>query len=99
LRNLFACRTDDILSCTSAKPAISFVVPAKLTPSPPPTGAHARRDLANLTRRDGGEFFTLAPQIPVSTEVHRFPLARANEALDQLRRGAFQGAAVLEISG
>jgi D-arabinose 1-dehydrogenase-like Zn-dependent alcohol dehydrogenase len=31
--------------------------------------------------------------------VHRFPLAQANEALDQLRRGAFQGAAVLEISG
>jgi propanol-preferring alcohol dehydrogenase len=62
-------------------------------------GERQIRSVANLTRRDGDEFLTLAPQIPVSTEVHRFPLAQANEALDQLRRGAFQGAAVLEISG
>jgi propanol-preferring alcohol dehydrogenase len=35
--------------------------------------------------------------VPIRTEVHRFPLALANEALEQLRRGEFQGAAVLTM--
>jgi propanol-preferring alcohol dehydrogenase len=51
--------------------------------------------VANLTRRDGREFLELAPRVPVRTETIRFPLAQANEALSQLRSGAFQGAAVL----
>lgn len=58
-------------------------------------GERQIRSVANLTRRDGDEFLALAPAIPVTTEVHRFPLDQANQALDQLRRGAFQGAAVL----
>jgi propanol-preferring alcohol dehydrogenase len=53
------------------------------------------RSVANLTRRDGEEFLPLAASIPVRTAVRRYPLAAANEALDDLRRGAFQGAAVL----
>jgi len=36
-------------------------------------------------------------QAPLQTEVHVFALEQANEALDQLRRGAFQGAAVLRM--
>jgi propanol-preferring alcohol dehydrogenase len=55
--------------------------------------------VANLTRDDGLEFLDLAPRVPIRSEVHRFPLARANEALEQLRRGAFQGAAVLTMAG
>ena len=51
--------------------------------------------VANLTRRDGLEFLPLAAAIPVSTTVHRYPLERANEALDDLRHGRFNGAAVL----
>lgn len=51
--------------------------------------------VANLTRRDGEEFLAIAAQIPIRTEVRRFPLAQANDALLQLRRGEFQGAAVL----
>jgi propanol-preferring alcohol dehydrogenase len=51
--------------------------------------------VANLTRRDGEEFLPLAAQIPVETTVHRYPLERANEALDDLRNGRFNGAAVL----
>lgn len=51
--------------------------------------------VANLTRRDGDEFLALAPQVPVRTEVSRFPLAEASDALERLRRGALQGAAVL----
>lgn len=51
--------------------------------------------VANLTRQDGREFFALAPRIPVRTHVSTFPLADANDALDQLRNGRLEGAAVL----
>ena len=40
-------------------------------------------------------FQGVAPQVPVRTAVEKFPLARANEALERLRRGRIQGAAVL----
>ncbi len=53
------------------------------------------RSVANLTRRDGAEFLALAPQIPIQTEVSSFPLSKANEALDALRNGKINGAAVL----
>jgi len=51
--------------------------------------------VANLTRRDGKEFFLLAPRVPVKTTVQTFPLAEANEALSRLREGKIRGAAVL----
>ena len=51
--------------------------------------------VANLTRRDGEEFLALAPQVPVRTEIERYPLSQANEALSRLRTGRVQGAAVL----
>jgi propanol-preferring alcohol dehydrogenase len=51
--------------------------------------------VANLTRRDGEEFFALAPKVPIRTKVQTFPLAGANEALTCLRMGKLQGAAVL----
>ena len=53
--------------------------------------------VANLTRRDGEEFLTLAPRVPVRTEVQTFPLEEANEALARLRSGKIQGAAVLTV--
>src|SRR5579884_359914 len=55
------------------------------------------RSVANLTRSDGEEFLALAPRVPVRTEVETYPLERANEALDRLRRGEVRGAAVLTI--
>lgn len=58
-------------------------------------GERQIRSVANLTRRDGEEFLALAPRIPVRTEIERFALADANLALDRLRRGDIQGAAVL----
>jgi propanol-preferring alcohol dehydrogenase len=61
-------------------------------------GERVVRSVANLTRRDGEEFLTLAPRVPVHTEVERYPLEQANEALDRLRRGDVRGAAVLEIA-
>jgi propanol-preferring alcohol dehydrogenase len=53
------------------------------------------RSVANLTRRDAREFLALAPRVPVRTSVVEYPLAGANEALDDLRGGRFSGAAVL----
>jgi propanol-preferring alcohol dehydrogenase len=51
--------------------------------------------VANLTRHDGDEFLRIAPRVPVKTTVVPFPLAQANDALQRLRRGAIEGAAVL----
>jgi propanol-preferring alcohol dehydrogenase len=58
-------------------------------------GERMIRSVANLTRRDGDDFLALAPRVPVRTEVERFPLAKANEALAALRGGRVRGAAVL----
>ena len=55
------------------------------------------RSVANLTRQDGEEFLRLAPQVPVRTEVTPYPLESANQALDDLRSGKLDGAAVLTI--
>lgn len=55
------------------------------------------RSVANLTRRDGEEFLALAPQVPICTEVQSFPLVQANEALDALRSGKINGAAVIVV--
>ena len=61
-------------------------------------GERSVRSVANLTRRDGLEFLQLAPRVPIRSEIHPFPLAQANEALGRLRRGEFQGAAVLTMN-
>ncbi len=53
------------------------------------------RSVANLTRQDGEELLALAPRVPVHTTVTTFPLEQANLALDRLRSGRLQGAAVL----
>ena len=51
--------------------------------------------VANLTRADAHEFLDVAPKAGVKTQVVRYPLAAANTALDDLRGGRLQGAAVL----
>jgi len=53
--------------------------------------------VANLTREDGEQFIALVPQVPVQTEVSVYSLEQANKALEDLRAGAFRGAAVLQI--
>ncbi len=58
-------------------------------------GERTIQSVANLTRRDGEESLALAPQVPVKTEVTTYPLAQTNEALDDLRHGRFDGAAVI----
>ncbi len=51
--------------------------------------------VANLTREDGLEFFKIVKQTPVKTHIHKYPLANANGALEDLRYGRLNGAAVL----
>jgi len=58
-------------------------------------GERAILSVANLTRADAIEFLSLAAQVPIRTTTTRFRLAEANQALDQLRAGSLEGAAVL----
>jgi alcohol dehydrogenase, propanol-preferring len=51
--------------------------------------------VANLTRRDAEQFMTIAERVPLRTHFETFPLSSANEALDRLRSGRLQGAAIL----
>jgi len=58
-------------------------------------GERVVRSVANLTRDDAEQFLALAPRVPIRTHVQTWPLAQANEAIDAVRRGRVQGAAVL----
>ena len=60
-------------------------------------GERAITSVANLTRRDGEEFFDIAPRVPVRTKTEIFPLEDANTALDRFRSGKLNGTAVLMI--
>jgi len=51
--------------------------------------------VANLTRTDAREFLAIAPKSGLKTEVVRYPVELANDALADLRSGKLQGAAVL----
>jgi propanol-preferring alcohol dehydrogenase len=56
------------------------------------------RSVANLTRHDGEEFLAIAAATHIRTDVHPYPLDRANVALEDLRHGRFRGAAVISLS-
>ncbi|MBM1169988.1 zinc-dependent alcohol dehydrogenase family protein [Microvirga arabica] len=51
--------------------------------------------VANLTRQDAADFLAIVPEARIRTQTMRYPLEAANEALDDLRSGRLQGAAVL----
>ena len=53
------------------------------------------RSVANLTRRDAREFLALAAEVPLRTHVREYPVARANDAVSDLRVGRVSGAAGL----
>ena len=58
-------------------------------------GERTVRSVANLTRRDGEEFFRVVRDVPLRIAAAPFPLDQANQALSALRAGQVQGAAVL----
>jgi propanol-preferring alcohol dehydrogenase len=53
--------------------------------------------VANLTRRDGMEFLSLAAEVGLRPEVESFPLEQANQALERMRAGEVRGGAVLRV--
>jgi alcohol dehydrogenase, propanol-preferring len=62
-------------------------------------GERVVRSVANLTRQDARELLALAAQTPIATTVHRYTLERAPQALEDLRAGRFDGAAVIDLTG
>jgi propanol-preferring alcohol dehydrogenase len=58
-------------------------------------GERRLASVANLTRADGAAFLRVAADVPLVVATHRYALADANRALDDLRAGRFTGAAVL----
>ena len=60
-------------------------------------GERSIRSVANLTRADAENFLALVGPAGVRTEIVRFPLEEANEALTRLRNGRLTGAAVLTL--
>jgi len=53
--------------------------------------------VTNATRQDGREFLNVAAEIPIRTKTELFPLEAANTALQRLKRGKINGAAVLAV--
>jgi alcohol dehydrogenase, propanol-preferring len=60
-------------------------------------GERSIRSVANLTRRDGEEFFRIAAEVPLRVAAEPLPLGEANEGLERLRRGLVRGAVVLQM--
>jgi propanol-preferring alcohol dehydrogenase len=58
-------------------------------------GERVVRSVANLTRADGYDLLALAPVVPLRPAVTTYALADAQQALDDLRSGALEGAAVI----
>ncbi|MGH2833278.1 MAG: zinc-dependent alcohol dehydrogenase family protein [Solirubrobacteraceae bacterium] len=62
-------------------------------------GERLVRSVANLTRADALEFLQLAPRAGVHTQTRTYALDQAEHALEDLRAGRFQGAAVIDVAG
>ncbi|MBT9475533.1 MAG: zinc-dependent alcohol dehydrogenase family protein [Polaromonas sp.] len=58
-------------------------------------GERVLRSVANLTRQDGDAFFSLVNDLPLQIHVQAFALQDANRAVQALRSGQVNGAAVL----
>ncbi|HSR90381.1 MAG TPA: zinc-dependent alcohol dehydrogenase family protein [Gemmatimonadales bacterium] len=61
-------------------------------------GERSVRSVANLTRKDGEDFFEIVEKIPVHPTTETFPLGEAETALSRLRKGQLKGAAVLSVT-
>jgi propanol-preferring alcohol dehydrogenase len=61
-------------------------------------GERVLRSVANLTRSDAEGFLAIAARTAIDCAPVAYPLAEANRALEDLRKGTFDGAAVLVMS-
>jgi propanol-preferring alcohol dehydrogenase len=55
------------------------------------------KSVANLTREDAKEFLELAGKVKIKATTEEYHLSQANQALDDLRSGKVNGAAVLVV--
>lgn len=55
------------------------------------------KSVANITRQDVRDFLALAADMNIQPEVEEYPLAEANRALLELKRGQIRGAKVLRV--
>ena len=62
-------------------------------------GERTLKSVANLTRADGDALLAVAPKVPVRTEVRSYSLSQANAAIDDVREGRLEGAAVVDVGG
>lgn len=62
-------------------------------------GERVIRSVANLTREDGTLFLEAARRARVATRTTAYPLEEAERALEDLRHGRLEGAAVLDVAG
>lgn len=60
-------------------------------------GERVLRSVTANTRQDGLDLLREAAAIPIKSHTVRFPLHQANQALQALKAGSFQGAAVLSL--
>jgi propanol-preferring alcohol dehydrogenase len=60
-------------------------------------GERTIRSVTASTRKDAEELLSLAPRIPIRTQIQTFSLQDANRALQLLKTGKINGAGVLEI--
>lgn len=58
-------------------------------------GERSIQSIANLTRKDGEDFFKILSSVKIHTQVETYRLEEANIALERLRKGLVRGAAVL----
>jgi propanol-preferring alcohol dehydrogenase len=61
-------------------------------------GERILRSVANLTRDDAHEFLAVAARTRIATTVAPYPLEMAPAALEDLRAGRFEGAAVIDLA-
>jgi alcohol dehydrogenase, propanol-preferring len=61
-------------------------------------GERSVRSVANLTRADGHEFLAIAARVPVRTAVTTYALEDAGRAIDDIRAGRLEGAAVIDLA-
>ena len=55
------------------------------------------KSVANVTRKDVGEFLSLAAEMGIRPEIQEYPLAEANQALVDLKTKGVRGAKVLRM--
>lgn len=60
-------------------------------------GERSLKSVANLTREDGVKLFSLLSHLDIQTAPQLYALREANRALQHLREGRFDGAAVLVV--